>query len=435
MLLYTTPFRLTMLDIAYVRENQDAVRKNLERRQDPEKLQLLDNALALDVEWRKMKTILDLLRQKRNQSSKSINEARKKGDDIAPLLAEAKTLPDQIRKAEEDEQQLQERLRTLMMRIPNLLHDSVPYGEDESGNVVVKTWGEPRKDAPALPHGELLVSLGLADFDKAAEVAGQGFNYLFGDMALLNLSLQRFALDKLQAKGFCPVMPPYMLRRKPYEGVTDLADFETMMYKIDGEDLHLIATSEHPIAALLMGEVLEDKALPVLYAGVSPCFRKELGSHGVDEKGIFRVHIFQKIEQFVFCRPEESWEWHEKILANAEELFRELELPYRVVNICTGDIGIVAAKKYDLEVWMPREQQYKEAVSCSNCTGYQAVRLNIKYHAKEERKHVHTLNSTAIAVQRAMRAIVENHAQPDGTIRVPQALVPYMGKDVIGKRS
>ncbi|PIN68288.1 serine--tRNA ligase, partial [Candidatus Woesearchaeota archaeon CG11_big_fil_rev_8_21_14_0_20_57_5] len=365
-----------MLDIAYVRENQDAVRKNLERRQDPEKLQLLDNALALDVEWRKMKTILDLLRQKRNQSSKSINEARKKGDDIAPLLAEAKTLPDQIRKAEEDEQQLQERLRTLMMRIPNLLHDSVPYGEDESGNVVVKTWGEPRKDAPALPHGELLVSLGLADFDKAAEVAGQGFNYLFGDMALLNLSLQRFALDKLQAKGFCPVMPPYMLRRKPYEGVTDLADFETMMYKIDGEDLHLIATSEHPIAALLMGEVLEDKALPVLYAGVSPCFRKELGSHGVDEKGIFRVHIFQKIEQFVFCRPEESWEWHEKILANAEELFRELELPYRVVNICTGDIGIVAAKKYDLEVWMPREQQYKEAVSCSNCTGYQAVRLN-----------------------------------------------------------
>ncbi|OIO64694.1 serine--tRNA ligase [Candidatus Woesearchaeota archaeon CG1_02_57_44] len=424
-----------MLDIAYVRENQDAVRKNLERRQDPEKLQLLDNALALDVEWRKMKTILDLLRQKRNQSSKSINEARKKGDDIAPLLAEAKTLPDQIRKAEEDEQQLQERLRTLMMRIPNLLHDSVPYGEDESGNVVVKTWGEPRKDAPALPHGELLVSLGLADFDKAAEVAGQGFNYLFGDMALLNLSLQRFALDKLQAKGFCPVMPPYMLRRKPYEGVTDLADFETMMYKIDGEDLHLIATSEHPIAALLMGEVLEDKALPVLYAGVSPCFRKELGSHGVDEKGIFRVHIFQKIEQFVFCRPEESWEWHEKILANAEELFRELELPYRVVNICTGDIGIVAAKKYDLEVWMPREQQYKEAVSCSNCTGYQAVRLNIKYHAKEERKHVHTLNSTAIAVQRAMRAIVENHAQPDGTIRVPQALVPYMGKDVIGKRS
>jgi len=424
-----------MLDIAYVRENQDAVRKNLERRQDPEKLQLLDNALALDVEWRKMKTILDLLRQKRNQSSKSINEARKKGDDIAPVLAEAKTLPDQIRKAEEDEQQLQERLRTLMMRIPNLLHDSVPYGEDESGNVVVKTWGEPRKDAPALPHGELLVSLGLADFDKAAEVAGQGFNYLFGDMALLNLSLQRFALDKLQAKGFCPVMPPYMLRRKPYEGVTDLADFETMMYKIDGEDLHLIATSEHPIAALLMGEVLKDKALPVLYAGVSPCFRKELGSHGVDEKGIFRVHIFQKIEQFVFCRPEESWEWHEKILANAEELFRELELPYRVVNICTGDIGIVAAKKYDLEVWMPREQQYKEAVSCSNCTGYQAVRLNIKYHAKEERKHVHTLNSTAIAVQRAMRAIVENHAQPDGTIRVPQALVPYMGKDVIGKRS
>jgi len=249
--------------------------------------------------------------------------------------------------------------------------------------------------------------------------------------------LQRFAIDNLVKKGFILVEPPLMLRRKPYEGVTDLGDFETMMYKVEGdkeEDLYLIATSEHPIGAMLMNKVLDSEEMPLKYCGVSACFRKEIGSHGIDEKGLFRVHQFNKIEQFIFCKPEDSWEFHEELIKNAEELFKKLKLPYRVVAICTGDIGIVAAKKYDLEVWMPREKAYKEAVSCSNCTAYQAVRLNIKYNDKGSKEFIHTLNSTAIATGRALRAIIENYQQKDGSIKVPAVLVPYMnGVKVIGK--
>ena len=228
-----------------------------------------------------------------------------------------------------------------------------------------------------------------------------------GDAARLEMALSMFAIEKLVAKGYTLVQPPLMLRRKPYEGVTDLADFETMMYKIEGEDLFLIATSEHPIAALFMGETLQENQLPQKLVGFSPCFRKELGSHSIDTKGIFRVHHFNKVEQFVFCKPEDSWAFHEEMIANAEEIFRELGLPYRVVSICTGDIGIVAAKKYDIEVWMPREQTYREVVSCSNCTAYQATRLGIRYQKGNEKEIVHTLNSTAGAASRAMKVIIQ----------------------------
>ena len=283
------------------------------------------------------------------------------------------------------------------------------------------------------PHGELLQELGLADFEKAAEVSGHGFYYLMGDIARLEMALVNFAVDSLAKKGYTLVEPPLMLRRKPYEGVTDLKDFETMMYKVDGEDLLLIATSEHPIAAMLMNETLDEKKLPIKFAGYSPCFRKELGSHSIDTKGLFRVHHFNKVEQFIFCKPEDSWKFHDELLSNGEELFQQLKIPYRVVNICTGDIGIVAAKKYDIEAWFPRENLYREVISCSNCTSYQATRLNIKYRKGEEKEHVHTLNSTAIATGRAIRAIVENYQQKDGTIKVPTVLQKYMGKKVIGK--
>jgi len=279
-----------------------------------------------------------------------------------------------------------------------------------------------------------LQELGLADFEKAAEVSGHGFYYLLGDIARLEMALVNFAVDSLTKKGYTLVEPPLMLRRKPYEGVTDLKDFETMMYKIDGEDLLLIATSEHPIAAMLMNETLDEKKLPIKFAGYSPCFRKELGSHSIDTKGLFRVHHFNKVEQFIFCKPEDSWKLHEELLNNGEELFQKLKIPYRVVNICTGDIGIVAAKKYDIEAWFPRENLYREVISCSNCTSYQATRLNIKYRKGEEKEFVHTLNSTAIATGRAIRAIVENYQQKDGTIKVPQVLQKYMGKKVIGKK-
>jgi seryl-tRNA synthetase len=257
---------------------------------------------------------------------------------------------------------------------------------------------------------------------------------LLGDIAKLELALIHFAVDFLTKENYVLVEPPLMLRRKPYEGVTDLKDFETMMYKVQDEDLLLIATSEHPIAAMLMNGIYDEKQLPLKFVGYSPCFRKELGSHSIDTRGIFRVHHFNKIEQFVFCKPEDSWKFHEELLKNAETLFQKLKIHYRVVNVCTGDIGTVAAKKYDIEAWSPRENLYREVVSCSNCTSYQATRLNIKYRKGKEKEFAHTLNSTAIATSRALRAIIENYQQKDGSIKVPTVLQKYMGKKVIAKR-
>jgi seryl-tRNA synthetase len=265
-----------------------------------------------------------------------------------------------------------------------------------------------------------------ADFKRAAKTSGAGFYFLKDKIAMLDFALQKFALDKLVKKEYIVVEPPFMIRREPYEGVTDLADFENVMYKIEGDDLYLIATSEHAIGAMHMDETFDDSRLPIRYAGISSCFRREIGSHGLDTRGLFRVHQFNKIEQFIFCKPEDSWKLHEELLANAEELFKDLGLPYRVVNICTGDIGIVAAKKYDIEVWMPREEKYREVVSCSNCTSYQAVRLSIKYKDGDKKEYVHTLNSTAIATSRALRAIIENYQQKDGSVIVPKVLQPYM---------
>ena len=322
------------------------------------------------------------------------------------------------------------------MRIPNILDKSVPVGKDSSDNKVLRKVGEIKKFAFDLKgHGELIESLGMGDFEQAAKVSGKGFYYLIGDLALMEVALQKFAIDLLTKRGYKLVEPPLMLRRKPYEGVTDLGDFETMMYKIQDEDLYLIATSEHPIAALYMGKVFNEGELPLRYCGLSACFRKEIGSHGIDEKGLFRVHQFNKIEQFIFCKPEDSRKFHEELIKNAEDIFKKLKLPYRVVSICTGDIGTVAAKKYDLEAYMPREKEYKEVVSCSNCTSYQAVRLNVKYAKGDAKEYVNTLNSTAIATGRALRAIVENYQQKDGSIKVPAVLVPYMnGVKVIGKK-
>ncbi|MBR6497871.1 MAG: serine--tRNA ligase, partial [Methanomicrobium sp.] len=250
-----------------------------------------------------------------------------------------------------------------------------------------------------------------------------------GNAALLDLALQRLALDMLTERGFTTILPPFMMNRAAYEGVTDLADFENVMYKIDGDDEFLIATSEHPMAAMYMNEIFEEKQLPLRLAGVSPCFRREIGSHGLDTKGLFRVHQFNKVEQFIYCMPEDSWKMHEELLKNAEDFFQMLGLPYHVVNICTGDIGTVAAKKYDIEVWMPREQSYREVVSCSNCTAYQSVRLNIRVrdaHDFETKYFLHTLNSTAVATTRTVRAIIENYQEEDGTVVIPKALRKYM---------
>ncbi len=426
-----------MLDIRLIRENPGIIKKDLEKRNDKEKIKWVDDVIVKDKEYRTLLQLNQDLRHKRNLITNEINQLRKQGNNIEEKVKEAKELPNQIREVDEKIKQLQDKLHYYLMRLPNILHKTVPKGKDEKDNKEIRAWGKkPKLSFQLRPHGELIESLGLADFEQASKVAGKGFYYLIGDLALMEQALQRFAIDSLTKKGYKLVEPPLMLRRKPYEGVTDLKDFETMMYKVEGqnEDLFLIATSEHPIGALMMNKTLDQSQLPIKYCGLSTCFRKEIGSHGIDEKGLFRVHQFNKIEQFIFCKPEDSWKLHEELIENAEKLFQKLKLPYRITNICTGDIGIVAAKKYDLEAWMPREKTYKEVVSCSNCTSYQAVRLNIKYKKAETKEYIHTLNSTAIATGRALRAIIENYQQKDGSIKVPAVLQPYMnGIKVIGK--
>lgn len=425
-----------MLELKFIRSNPEIVRADLKKRGETEKLGWLDDLLIKDKKSRELTIELDRLRNRRNVISREISTLKKAGQDATSLQKEAANIPVQIKEAEAEVEAIREKVQFYLMRLPNILHESVPVGKDDTENVEVKKWGEPRKVAFELKnHGSLAVENGWADFERAAKISGAGFYFLKGQLVLLEMALQRFAMDLLVERGYTPITPPYMMNRTAYEGVTDLADFEKVMYKIDGEDEYLIATSEHPMAGMFSGEIFEEKDLPLKFAGMSPCFRREIGAHGLDTKGLFRVHQFNKIEQFIFCTPEQSWAFHEELLKNAEDVFQKLGLPYHVVSICTGDIGTVAAKKYDIEVWMPRESMYREVVSCSNCTAYQSVRLNIKVRDPKEfetKRYIHTLNSTAIATTRAIRAILENYQNEDGTVEIPKVLRPYMnGHDVL----
>ena len=425
-----------MLDIRFVRANPDAIRDDLKKRNDMEKLAWIDDLLVQDIRHRELIGQTNELRRRRNSISYDINRAKKAGEDASALIAEAAGLPGRIKENEAEMEEISKKIRYYLMRIPNILHESVPVGADDTQNVEVKRYGTPRTFTFELKnHGQLAADNNWADFERATKTSGAGFYFLKGNLVLLDLALQRFSLDILMKKGYTPIIPPYMINRKSYEEVTDLEDFEKVMYKIEDDDAYLIATSEHPMAAMYQDEIFEEKDLPLRLAGLSPCFRREIGSHGLDTKGLFRVHQFHKVEQFVYCHPDDSWTIHEELRENAEEIFQKLEIPYRVVNICTGDIGTVAAKKYDIEAWMPRENEYREVVSCSNCTTYQAVRLNIRVRDKEDfesKQFVHTLNSTAIATSRAMRAILENNQQEDGSVEIPKVLRPYMnGKEVL----
>jgi seryl-tRNA synthetase len=315
------------------------------------------------------------------------------------------------------------------MGLPNIMHESVPFGKDEDDNFEVKKWGEPPEFGfQPKDHIDLATGLGLIDIESAAKVAGARFYYLRGDLVKLNYALIKFALDFIETKGYELTQPPYLLRREAVGGAVALSDFEDVIYKVEGEDLYLLATSEHALLAQHMDEILDGKSFPLRYAGVSPCFRKEAGAHGRDTKGIFRTHQFEKVEQFVFCKPEQSWDEHEKLIANAEEFVQTLKIPYRVVNVCTGDLGAVAAKKYDLEAWLPGQGKYREVISCSNCTSYQAVRSKIRFRDRpdEPTNWVHTLNSTLTATERSLVAIIENYQEKDGSIRIPDTLQAYM---------
>ncbi|HNX17931.1 MAG TPA: serine--tRNA ligase [Methanoregula sp.] len=419
-----------MLDIRFVRAGPEIVKADLQKRNAPEKMAWVDEILAKDARSRELKVQTDELRCRRNTIAREINEARKAGKDLSALKTEAAELPKKIRDNDAEQEEITKIIKTRLMRLPNILHESVPQGKDDTENAEIRRVGTPRTfDFEIKNHGLLAADNGWADFERATKISGAGFYFLKGNLVLLDLALQRFALDLLEKKGYTPVIPPFMINRNSYEGVTDLDDFEKVMYKIDGDDAYLIATSEHPIAAMYQDEIFEEKDLPLRLCGLSPCFRREIGAHGLDTKGLFRVHQFTKIEQFVFCKPEDSWQIHEELLANAEEVFKQLELPYHVVNICTGDIGTVAAKKYDIEAWMPRENTYKEVVSCSNCTAYQAASLNIRVRDKENfesKRFVHTLNSTAIATSRALRCILENYQNKDGSVTIPNVLRKYI---------
>lgn len=417
-----------MLSINLIRESPELVRKNLERRGDMEKRDWVDKILDLDLEWKNLKVQVDELRAHRNVLSKNINEKKKEGEDCANLIKQAKELPEMLAEKENRMQSIKEDIDSMLMSMPNLLHESVPIGDDEKGNTIEAEVGK-KKDFGFTPksHVDILEELGLADMERAAKISGARFWFLSGKLAELDLALQKYAVDFMVSKGYTLMHPPYLMNRAAYEGVTDLGDFETVMYKIEDEDLYLIATSEHPLTAQFQNEILLPEDLPIKIVGVSACFRKEAGSHGKDTKGIFRGHQFHKVEQVVICHPNQSWDIHEELISNAEEFWKSLGIPYRKVTICTGEIGSVAAKKYDLEAWMPAQNAYREVVSCSNCTDYQARRLKMRIRVSEKEKVVpHTLNSTCVATSRALVAILENFQNKDGSISIPKALQPYM---------
>ncbi len=439
-----------MLDIKLIRENPEVVKNDLLKRGEMEKLKWVDEILELDARWRENLRKINQLRKERNRLAVEIGKRKKTGETIDDLLAKSNEIVRGIEELEKEVEELRKRIDYYLWRLPNITHESVPIGKDDTENVPIRFWGKARvwkgfmdtfieeslgkMEYEALEwrpklHVDLLELLKGADLERAAKVSGARFYYLMNELVILDLALVRFALDRLIEKGFTPVIPPYMVHRFVEEGVTSFDDFADVIYKVEDEDLYLIPTAEHPLAGLHANEIIEGKDLPLLYVGFSPCFRKEAGTAGKDTKGIFRVHQFHKVEQFVYAKPEESWEWHEKLIQNAEEIFQALEIPYRIVNICTGDLGYVAAKKYDIEAWMAGQGKFREVVSASNCTGWQARRLNIRYRDKthEKPKFLHTLNSTAIATSRAIVAILENHQTEEGVVKLPKALWKYTG--------
>ena len=422
---------ITMLDMTMFRENSDVIRADHDRRGIPHGP--IDEVIRLDEEWRESQYEVDQLRRKRNEAARGIADAKKSGDEAAAksIMDEVADIGAQIDSLTARSEECLEQRDALRMSIPNILHEEVPVGEDDQKNTLHSLHGE-KRDLGFEPrtHNDLIEMNGWVDQARGAKVTGSRFSFMQGDLARLDMALQQYGADFLMGRGYTLVQPPLMMNREAYEGVTDLSDFETVMYGIEPDKYYLIATSEHPLTAMRMDEVIEPSELPIKMVGVSPCFRREVGAHGLSDRGIWRVHQFTKVEQIVICDPDESWDHHEDLLQNAVDLWDSLGLHYRVVNICTGDMGTVAARKYDLEAWLPGADAYKEVVSCSNCTDYQANRLRMRYRTSEGNSAVHTLNSTAIATSRTLVAIMEQCQLEDGRVTIPEALRPYMGGSV-----
>ena len=419
-----------MLEINLFRNNPDIIRKDHDKRGIPH--DNIEKVIELDQAWVNLQHQTNQLRATKNTAARGIGAAKKAGDEAEAkrILAEVADLGAQISELEkktEDAVALRDQIR---MSIPNILHDDVPKGADESGNTLHSVHGtKPSFDFDARTHNELIEMNKWVDLKRAAKIVGSRFFFLKGDLARMEFALQQYAVNFIRERGYTFVQPPVMMNKDAYEGVTDLSDFETVMYGVEPDKYYMIATAEHPLTAMFMGETIPEADLPLRIVGVSPCFRREVGSHGQSDLGIWRVHQFTKIEQIIIASPDQSWELQEELLQNCIDLWDALGMHYEVVNICTGDMGTVAAKKYDLEAWIPGADQYKEIVSCSNCTDYQANRLQIRYgqpgHAGQP--IAHTLNSTAVATSRALVAIMEQNQMEDGRVRIPEALQPLMG--------
>ena len=419
-----------MLDMKMIRENPENIRKMLKDRAVQFDLELL---LELDKKRREMIITTDELRERKNATSVRISEAKKTGNETTSLIAEMQKTSTQLTELEKVQHETGLEYSKLALTIPNLLDKSVPSG-DSSANKEIRKWGDiPKFDFEVKDHIDISENLNLLELERAAKTAGARFYYLKGDLVKLNQSLIQFGLDFLSEKRYALFQPPYMINRKAMEGAVILDDFEDVIYKIEDQDLYLIGTSEHAMVSMHADEILDGNSLPARYAAISPCFRKEAGAHGKDQKGIFRVHQFEKIEQFVFSKPEDSWNEHEKMIAVTEEFFQKLEIPHRIVLLSSGDMGKISAKTYDLEVWMAGQNAYREVASCSNCLDYQSRRLKIRFRDKtnEDTQYAHTLNSTLVATERTMVAIIENFQTKDGHINIPNALQKYMGKKTI----
>ena len=420
-----------MLDPKIIRDKPELIKQMLKDRAvefDFEKM------LELNKTRKEMMMQSDELKQKRNQMSVKIGSEKKAGNDASELLREMGEISKKLDDLESLRKTVDENYHNLSFSIPNLVHDSVPKGADESFNKQVRTWGEiPKFDFEVKDHIDLGLELDIVDIERASKTAGARFYYLKDGLVKLGQALTAFALDFVSNKNYNLIQPPYMINRQSMEGAVIADDFEDVIYKVQDEDLFLIGTSEHAIASMYYDEILEGSKIPLRYASISPCFRREAGAHGKDQKGIFRVHHFEKIEQFIFCRPEESWEEHEKMIKNTEEFYQQLEIPYRLMLLSSGDMGKVSAKTYDIEAWMAGQNAYREIVSCSNCIDYQSRRLKIRFREKsnEDTKYIHTLNSTLVAIERTMVAILENNQTKDGHIEIPKVLQKYFGDNMI----
>ncbi len=417
-----------MLDPKLLKENPRAVRDMLAKRN------MLDFPLddLIDLQKRRSELITRTqeLRQKKNILSEAIANKKKAKQDAISQLKEMKEVSANLGNVESETVQADEKFKHIMMLLPNILDESVPTGKDEHDNIVVSQRASLRNfDFIPKDHVDLATVLDLIDIERAAKISGARFYFLKNDLVKMNQALVHFALDFLSNHGYYLIQPPLMIRKEPMSGAVILDDFQDVIYKIEDEDLYMIGTSEHAIASMHMKEILDGTKLPIKYAGYSPCFRKEAGAHGKDMKGIFRVHQFEKVEQFIYCKPEDSWKEHEKMLALAEEFIQRLDIPYRVMLLCSGDTGKVSAKTYDIEAWMAGQNAYREIISCSNCLDYQARRLGIRFRNKtnEETRYVHTLNSTLVATERTMVAILENYQTSNDTVKVPSVLQEYMG--------